>query len=1085
MEMLNMLHLTFGVRGRLALLAACWCFISSAERIALETSDVFHGWQKVISGVSLEDGFVKVAPTDGDLKSKGLLGIWKGIHFPQYAGKPVRFSAEIMLKDVLPLPGAKYAGTKCMVTFDENGQHFYPGIPEMQGTKNWKRYDCVFRVPANGFVSFNLGMQGARGVAGFRNLTIEPAELCVDLSGVANMGFADLVAGDGRGGWSDQGPDNDGAGFDFRKGCYANVPFLVTDPAKNGGKSILTFQSPHFRNGLRNAVIPVPEQKAEMLYLLHTACWDPGSGFTGTIHLKGSGGEYTIRPELGRDVRDQWNPSAIENGLVGAVWDNKAGGSNGLYVSRFKLPSSLGKIREIRLEGNDSSDVVWIVAGITLSGMDYPFPENQKFVVREGERFRALRRPPTPQVVPGSALDFSSLNTGAVERIIINRHGRIAKESEPEKPFRFFAVELGTGCEDGYSSHDDGKRKLIVPAYWKDKARISAIVQEVKRNGCNMVRLHDFDIVSVKNGVPRFSPRLDRWDWFIAECKRNGIYVQIDTMGAHGFHEAGYWSWAAERNAKFKLLFDENMRKEYVIGMKALMEHVNPYTKLPLRDDPVLALVNLCNEQEFAYIIEKDWSCALPEWRKFIGDPKAPMFTRAEWHEKSEKGRKINAFITMKWREMLAWYRKVMREEIGYQGLTHLWEMTGSMHYNVLRNDLDYVMMHAYHAHTQENCTAQGQGSDIRAGLGMFRILMAARIAGRPFMVNEYASVFWNAYRYEEPFSLAAYAKFQGVDMIVRFGSPLHVVDAPRIFPWIMFHDPVTRASLVQTALLYGRGDVTEGKRGVRLVFSEKAVSENMIWSEAVNSLQTRLALIAKFGLEQTDPAPSLRSPAPADDLRLPLLGGSEVIENTQGFASNQEALVGSFRLPEEVQKLRNDGIISPRNRSNGIHQFETSTQELFVDTERNYMTVNTPRYQGMCGEEKSKAVLRDVSVKLLRTRGIVSVASLQKDKDVADASRLLLVYATNALNSNMTFDGPDLRKVRYYGENPTLVETGRFRVEIRNRNAETLKLYPLMMNGKRCSAIRPVSVRNGVFTAEIDTAVLPDGPALFFELAE
>lgn len=1060
-------------------------FSCLAGRIPLETKEGFREWKKEISGISLEKGFVKVSPSEQDRKKKGLLGLWRQMRFPQYAGKPVRFSAEIMLKDVSLLPRARFAGTKCVLTFDENGQRFYPGIPDMQGTKEWKRYSCVFRIPEHGFVTINLGMLGACGSAGFRNLAIEPAELCVDLSRAANMGFADPVAGDGKGGWSDQGPENDGSGFDFRKSRYANVPFRVINPEENNGKAVLTFHSSHFQNGLRNVVIPIPGRRAEILYLLHTVCWAPRSGIAGTIHLKGSGGEYTIRPELGRDVRDQWNPSSLNNALVGAVWDNRSGGSNGLYVSRFKLPHSLGEIREIRLECEKSGDPVWIVAGITLSGVDYPFPKEQKFIVRENGRFRALRRPPTPQVIPGSALDFSSLNTGRIERIIINRHGRIARESDPEKPFRFFAVELGTGIRDGYSRHDDGKRKLISPAYWKDKARISAIVQEVKRSGCNMVRLHDFEIVSVKNGTVQFHPKLDRWDWFIAECKKNGIYIQIDSMGNHGFHEDGLWSSAANRNAKFHLLFDEKMRNEYIIGMKALLDHVNPYTKMPLRDDPVLALINLCNEQEFAFIHEADWSAALPEWRRFTGEPEAPMFTRAEWHEKNEKGRKINAFITMKWREMLAWYRKVMREEIGYRGLIHLWEMTGSMHYNVLRNDLDYVMMHAYHAHTQEDSTAQGQGSDIGAGLGMFRTLMAARIAGRPFLVNEYAAVFWNAYRYEEPFSLAAYAKFQGVDMIVRFGSPLHVVNGPRIFPWVMFHDPITRASLVQSALLYGRGDVAEGGRGVRLTFSEQAVSENRIWSDAVNSLQSRLALAAKFGLEQTDPSPALRPPAPADDLRIPLASGSKVVESLQGFAAALEADTDSFRLPDQIRELRSAGILSRGNRSDGIHRFESSTQELFVDTERHFMTVNTPRYQGICGEESSNAVLRDVSMELLRTRGIVSVASLEKENGIAEASRLLLVYATNALNSGMTFDGPDLRKVRYYGDNPTLVETGRFRIKIRNRHAETLKLYPLMMNGKRCQPLQTVSGKDGVFTAEIDTALLPEGPALFFELAK
>ena len=463
--------------------------------------------------------------------------------------------------------------------------------------------------------------------------------------------------------------------------------------------------------------------------------------------------------------------------------------------------------------------------------------------------------------------------------------------------------------------------------------------------------------------------------------------------------------------------------------------------------------------------------------------PSAPIFTREEWNAKNEKGRAINAFITMKWREMLAWYRKTLHEEIGYKGLGNLWEMTGSMHYNILRNDLKYVMMHAYHAHAIASVSLS-QGSDIGGGLRQFRTLMDARIAGRPFLVNEYASVYWNRYRYEEPFAVSACAAFQGFDMLLRHGSPIHVVDAERMFPWVMFHDPITKASLAQTALLYGRGDVQEGKRGVRLTFSEKAVSDNMIWSDALNSMQSRLALIVRSGLEQTDPRRSLCPPAPADDLRIPLAGGAGVVENTEGFAAARESGAGTFSLAGQIERLRKAGIISRTNRSDGAYVFENSTGELYIDTDRNYMTVNTPRYQGVCGEEKSEAGLRDVSVRLLKTRGIVSVASLQKEKGIADAERLLLVYATNALGSGMTFDDESMRKVRYYGGNPTMIETGRFRVELRNVNAEKLKLYPLMMNGKRCAPVKPVSVKNGIFLAEIDTATLPEGPAVFFELA-
>ena len=1057
-----------------------------AEQIPLASESALKTWKKTIQGVTLEKGFVKIEPTAEDLvKGKGLLGIWRPVVLKKYAGKDVILSTDMMLKGLSVLRAEKYSGSKFMIHYRKDGKVIYRGMADRLGSAPWKTYEFRFKVPADGRFNVSLGMQ-AKGMICFRNLRIRPAEVFADFSSSANMGFADSKEKDGKGGWSDQGPDNDASGFDFRKSSYSGVPFHVTDPAKNNGKSVLTFGSVNFPKGLKTVRIPVSADEMKMVYLLHTACWAPTKGDAGTITLKGSKGEQKIPVRFKVDLGDQWNPTTLRNGLVGAVWNNRTGGSNGLYVSRFPVKADLGTIREIQLEGG-STGAVWIVAGITLSGTDFPRPKTEKFVVRAGDRFRALKRPPTPQILPGSALDFSELNTGKIERIIINRHGRLAKESAPEEPFRFFAVEVSTSQKDHYVNHDDGKRKLNARAFWKDKNRISALVREIRRHGCNMVRLHSMDMVTVTDGVATLNPgKIDLWDWCVAECKKNGIYIQIDTMHVQGFSKFNQWMREGRaRNAKFQLLFSKAMRDEYRIGMKAFLDHVNPYTKTALRDDPVLAVLNYCNEQEFAFIsTEFPWDAALPEWRKFVGDPNAPMFTRKEWVTKNEKGKKINAFITMKWREMLAWYRKTIHQEIGYKGLANLWEMTSSMHYNVLRNDLDYVMMHAYHAHAIDS-KVQSQGSDIGGGLKQLRTLLDARIAGRPFLVNEYASVYWNRYRYEEPFAVSAYASFQGFDMLLRHGSPIHVVNGERIFPWIMFHDPICKASLVQTALLYGRGDVQEGKRGVRLTFSEKAVSDNMIWNDALNSMQSRLSLIAKFGLEQTDPAPTLRPPAPADDLRIPLLGGAQVVENTQGFASSLESGTGSFSLADQITVLRNKGIIDRANRSDGAYVFENSTRELYVDSVRNYMSVNTPRFQGVCGEETAKAALRDVSIELLKTRGVVSVASLRKGKPIAESDRLLLVYATNALCNNMAFENDSMMKVLYYGENPTMIETGRFRVTIRNRNAGKLKLYPLLMNGKRCAPVKPLSVGNGTLTAEIDTAKLPEGPALFFELAE
>lgn len=78
--------------------------------------------------------------------------------------------------------------------------------------------------------------------------------------------------------------------------------------------------------------------------------------------------------------------------------------------------------------------------------------------------------------------------------------------------------------------------------------------------------------------------------------------------------------------------------------MKTLLEHVNPYTGTTLRDDPVLAVINCFNEQEFAFIWELPWDEALPEWRKFTGNPSEPLFTRKEWNTKMKKdGKSTNS----------------------------------------------------------------------------------------------------------------------------------------------------------------------------------------------------------------------------------------------------------------------------------------------------------------------------------------------------------------------------------------------------------------------------------------------------------
>lgn len=71
------------------------------------------------------------------------------------------------------------------------------------------------------------------------------------------------------------------------------------------------------------------------------------------------------------------------------------------------------------------------------------------------------------------------------------------------------------------------------------------------------------------------------------------------------------------------------------------------------------------------------------------------------------------------------------------------------------------------------------------------------------------------------------------------------------------------------------------------------------------------------------------------------------------------------------------------------------------------------------------------------------------------------------------------------YGENPVLIETGTVFLTLRNSHADKLEIYPLQINGRRGRPLETVTYKDGILQLTIDTHQLPEGPALFFELAE
>jgi len=97
----------------------------------------------------------------------------------------------------------------------------------------------------------------------------------LDLTKVANRGLADEVENDGKGGWSDQGPQADMRELQSGERRLGGVPFKIPpDPT-----SIVVLRSSNRLQGdlAEKVTIPVG-RKLDTLFFLHAAAWCPSAG---------------------------------------------------------------------------------------------------------------------------------------------------------------------------------------------------------------------------------------------------------------------------------------------------------------------------------------------------------------------------------------------------------------------------------------------------------------------------------------------------------------------------------------------------------------------------------------------------------------------------------------------------------------------------------------------------------------------------------------------------------------------------------------------------------------------------------------
>ena len=1069
----------------------------------LRSPDDLKGWRKQADTDYFpkeKDGSV-LTVSNADPKSSHLL-IYP-LDRKRAAGKRVTVSAEV--KRDLSAPSVRYQGGKLQLNYRAGGIWNWPGIYMAVPKCDWEKHTLIADVPPDADkLEVILGVQSASGTIRFRNLKVETGDTILPLKSAANMGFRDQTARDGKGGWSDQGPGNDAANFNYKQLKYANVPFGVIAPERNNGKSVVVFRSAQLPNGVREVDLDLSSAavSGNYLYLLHTLTFGYGFNDTvGTVELTGKNGKSAvIAIQGGKDVSDWWMPKRLENAFPGALWQNRSGGEVGVYVSKFRIPAELGELASVKFRPA-APKVTWILLGATISGQDYPFPETSRHIIRADKVWRPLPVPASPNIIPGSALDLTGIlyqpPVGTTGRVIINRNGNFAFAKEPEKAVRFLSAVYLRGL---FRGHGNFKSPLV------SKESTAEFVRQLKMQGYNMIRFHYLDSTMLEGSKEdcRLNPQiLDKFDYLIYCMKQNGIYANIDFMASRIGYSHGY-SWSAapgdKRQFKLDIFFQPGVRENWKRGVRAILTHVNPYTKTRLADDPVLAVAVSYNEQEFAWGMD-NLGQARSEWQVFLkqryktidalrkawgdqadgitGFEQIPAFTSAQVQENSPLGTDIARFIENKETELVNWYQNTARE-LSFKGYLGTYTIAQSLRNIVSRRNNDYIALNSYHAHPFSN--AIDTASSISRHAKPIRPIVSVRASGKPLLSTELGHAFWNPYHYEEGMVAGAYAAFQGIDGISPFAQ--QVTNIPGVHPVNTFeltHDAILKSQEFLMAFLFRRGDVARAGSMVRVQIDPEAIFTTGTYSDALNADQSDLILVTGFATEVGGSGNVKKN-----EYLLPAAGGSSLIIrsiNVAGYTEVRNTKSGVFDFNKTLAELKRAGIVPNSNRTDAAKGiFESASGEILLNAKTNFMSVNTPRYQGICGEAGTEAKLDDFEVRSLGVRGNLSLVSLQNDKSLADASRMVLVFATNLLNTGMVFEDSSFRTRLNNGQTPLLLETGTFHAVLKNRNARKLRLFALAANGQRIAEL-PLKKTDGTVEILVDTAKIPNGPAIYFEL--
>lgn len=826
----------------------------------------------------------------------------------------------------------------------------------------------------------------------------------INLRQAVNMGFRDEFPDDGKGGWTDQGPQNDLSAMTPGTQNMGGVPFDIIDPVSNRGRSCLAMRGTHRPGFLEKARITIPGVAGKYLYLLNAMAWLPGGKKIrcGAVRIGYEDGTEQMQElAAGVDTADFWNPSNLKNGTV--VWKNSNGEANiGLYATRIPLRD--GK-KVVSLEFL-SRGQVWMIPAATISDREMEQKNTIiRTVIRSDKHWKGVSF--GYQTLPGSVADLSFLvQPGAPAGkygFLKCRGDQFEFEKRPGVPVRFWGKCMGF-------------RTLF-----QSEEQTLAMLDEEAALGTNAIRLHHFDNSLTYGKFERgsFHPEyLRKLDFLVAEAKKRGIYITLDLFTYRHYDVMKKLGNPSMTDYKVLCYFDKKAQNGLLGFAEELFLHVNPYTGKAWKDEPAIITLNLINEGTLPALLPRTGKRVRElvdkAFQKYAAERKITLTdqNRGEVHAEflADAGKRFFHDV---------------KEKLNKLGVKVLFSDQNFAQTALdTRNVYDYVDSHFYFCHPvslsgrNASPTFYGSASPIRGYSAGLRNIALTRILGKPMTITEWNYCWPNPHFFEGPFLTGAYAALQDYNGLWFLSSAFERAKEGTLSAFNSSNNAVMRLALRAGALLYLRGDVKP---------SVRTIAATVEGGKKVGSF---LQLVSKFGIRHP--------PYPQEGV---------LLASPDEKISHPAPVTG--RNPEEfLQKLKQMKVMDDNALSLKRKTALSDTGELFLDAANEIFTVVTKQSEVLLLPGKREAKGDVLRVRNGSAHAAFHAAALDRHP-LSGSGRIMILHLTNLSNEGTVFLNADQSILEKQGTSRQVLYRNKAEIEL----AVTGKVYTLFAcdpNGKR-----------------------------------